>query len=74
MRKTLITSIASQLFLAALFAVLDPNVLQARPGDRATSAPATQPATRPATGGLLEHAPINACDVAQTPPVHHRLV
>ena len=47
MPKSRITSIASEVLLAAVLIVSAPQGLQARPADRATTAPTTQPTTKP---------------------------
>jgi cellulose synthase operon protein C len=49
MRKSLITSIAAEVFLAAMLIVSLPQGLQAKPAAKATTAPTTQPTTRAAT-------------------------
>jgi tetratricopeptide (TPR) repeat protein len=63
MRKSLITSIASEVFLAVVLIVSMPQGLQARPERMATTAPATRPATRPATQPATQ--PADALDAAR---------
>ena len=47
MRKSRTISIASEVLLAVMLIVSAPQGLHARPADRATTAPATQPTTKP---------------------------
>jgi len=49
MRKSRTISIVSEVLLAVMLIVSAPQGLQARPADRATTAPTTRPATQPTT-------------------------